>query len=806
MLPAAPPTAEQLRSWGLDPSWSRLVTFAGADGKPVTWHVLDTGPPVDSSGTLVCVHGNPSWGYLWRDVLTTLAPSWRVVAVDQTGMGWSERPGGRRLAQRVEELVTFCRQETPGPVVLVAHDWGGAIAVGASAQLEVAALVLANTAVAKPDGVAVPPLIAAARRFVDLSCRRTSAFVDGAAAMTARTHRSALRAPYRSTSRRAAIADFVADIPVLPSDPSAPALAAVGAAFEALDCPVLLIWGGRDAVFHDRFLADLRRRKPSADVHRFAGASHFVPLDEPVGDIIATWLDKQGAPAQVSAHGGDAPVDLLAEVVRRARDDEVLYRGPDGTLTWRQLHEHSLRAAHHLLAAGCRPGDRVALVVPPGAELLVAAVAVWRARGVLVVADASAGVRTLRRLLRAAAPRLVVGTPTTVVAARAAGMTPAATALCFGALPGAIDLGAPYTATTILPAPPGADDLAAVVHTSGATGPAKPVRYTFGALEAQRTVVATMLGLCEGEAFTTSFAPFLLLAPVLGAPCVLPAFPVDEPELLGFDPLEAATASVPVGAAWLSPAAARALVATAGGRTLSLRTTLLAGAPISPALAAAVARVTGDDVRAPYGMTECLPVTDGVGIEVVGPHGGTATGRPLPGCTVIVEPLAHPGDSPAAFGQLLVSAPWMYDGYDGRWWTDLETTVWIDGQQFHRTGDVGYLHEGVLFQLGRLAHVIATPEGPVASIAVEGPVAEALGRAVAAVGVGPPGAQRIALVVEDADGLAVAELAQSSWARAVAPVPLAAVLTGPLPTDIRHHSKVDRTRLAAQVTAFLDGR
>ena len=111
------------------------MVIDGSDGRPVDWHVLDTGP--GPAGTVVCVHGNPSWGYIWRDLLTTLAPEWRVVAVDQTGMGWSERGRPRRLADRVAELVSFCRQEVSGRFVLAAHDWGGPVAIGASASLEV---------------------------------------------------------------------------------------------------------------------------------------------------------------------------------------------------------------------------------------------------------------------------------------------------------------------------------------------------------------------------------------------------------------------------------------------------------------------------------------------------------------------------------------------------------------------------------------------------------------------------------------------------------------------------------------------
>ena len=71
--PPPPPAPDQLASWGLDPSLVPPGHLDGSDGRPVDWHVLDTGP--GPAGTVVCVHGNPSWGYIWRDLLTTLAPS-----------------------------------------------------------------------------------------------------------------------------------------------------------------------------------------------------------------------------------------------------------------------------------------------------------------------------------------------------------------------------------------------------------------------------------------------------------------------------------------------------------------------------------------------------------------------------------------------------------------------------------------------------------------------------------------------------------------------------------------------------------
>ena len=839
--PARRPSHADLTRWGLDPAWSRLVTFQGADGAPVTWHVLDTATTLEfpPTGTVVCVHGNPSWSYLWTDVLHEMGASWRVVAVDQTGMGFSERSGPRQLAERIDELVAFCAEEVEGPLVLMAHDWGGAIAVGASARLPVEAVILANTAVAKPDDVAVPPLIAAARRTVDLACRRTPAFVEGAAAMTGRSHRAALRAPYRTADLRSAVADFVADIPVTPDDYSAPALAGVADAFASLACPILLVWGGRDLVFHDRFLADLRRRRPDADVHRVADAAHYLPLDSPIGAIAGSWLDRtlrrerhqsdQSPPGATSdtsnTVGSDALPEpgsdtkpmgasdsLLAQVDAHRGDGTTLYRGPEGALTWDELAVQSDRVAAHLAAAGVRVGDRIALLVPPGPDLLVAAMATWRAGAVLVVADATAGIRSLRALIRAAGVRAVLGTKLTLGVSRATRMTPGATRLCFGPMPGAIDVTSPP-----LGPPPDAvltaESLAAVVHTSGATGPAKPVRYTHGALSAQRDIVGSILAEGGGSAFTTSFPPFMLLAPVVGKACHQADFPLAHPGRLTLESLADVTNDGSVGTAWLSPASARNLVRTAAGRRAPVPLTLLAGAPIPRGLVASVADVTGGQVRAPYGMTECLPVTDGRDPERIGPLGGTSTGAPLTGCDVVIEPLTHisgstedDGDPVPVVGEILVAAPWMFEGYDARWMTDQRSEVRRQGKRFHRTGDVGYLHEGTLFQLGRMAHLLHPPSGPLGCLALELPLAEQLDREVAVVGVGPVGTQVIVAVLQAAGRLRPATTELAKRARACTSVPLAAVLLGSLPADRRHESKIDRTRLSGVVDTYLRGR
>jgi len=808
-IPPLSPSPDQLASWGLDPSWSRRVIFEGADGAPVDWHVLDSG--AGPSTTMVCVHGNPSWAYLWRDLLSTLPElGIRVIAVDQTGMGFSERGRPRRLQGRIDDLIAFCRQEVDGPLLLAAHDWGGPIAVGAAGSLKIEGLILANTAVAKPEDVAVPPLIAAARSLVDLSCRRSPIFVLGTGRMTNKVHREALRAPYETAERREAVRDFVADIPVEEADESYEALERVAGIFDQIDCPILLLWGGRDPVFHDRFLRDLRRRAPHASVERFGAAGHLVPLDEPIGAVVGRWFDGL-ANAERRGSSVETPPpfrSVLASLTERAAESALVYDGPDGLLSWAELDARSAVAAGALATAGLCPGQRVSLLIPPSSELLVAAAAIWRVGGIPVVADASAGILQLRRLVRASSPQMVVGTRATLTASSLLRFAPGAQRALFGSLPAAVDLrqGAAGRPLWHVPA---ADDVAAIVHTSGATGPAKAVRYTHGALAAQRDVLEPLLAMLPGEAFTTSFGPFMLLAPSLGMTCVRPDFKVSQPSALGYAELSAALSRAPVTTAWLSPASARSIIATAQGRELPLRLVMLAGAPIPPDMVTSMRVITGADVRAPYGMTECLPVTDGVAAEIRGPLGGSSTGRPIDGCELHIAALDDLDRDIAdgeGWGEILIRAEWMYDGYDLACDADLAATALRDGRRFHRSGDVGYLHDGLLFHLGRRAHVITSAQGPLASVALEAPVTSELGRPVAAVGVGPEGAQIVCLVVSGDGPLTVAGTALRASCRAASARPIAAVLEGTLPVDRRHESKVDRAALATQASRLLAGR
>ena len=299
--------AGRLTRLGIDPAWSRCVSVALDDGTEAEVHALVAEPSAGATVplTVVCVHGNPTWSILWRSFHRRLGDRYRVVAIDQVSMGLSERTGPRRYAQRVDDLgLILDALEVSGPVVLAAHDWGGPIALGwaVTHQDRVRGILLCNTGIAVPaSGVPLPIRLAGSRMLRDLGCRQTSAFVRGTLATghgrIDRAVRAAYLAPYRSSEERRAIADFVADIPTTPDHPSHGALAEVAARLPEIEVPVLLAWGERDPVFHLEFAAELRRRLPQAELHRFPLAGHLVVEEEDVASVADAWIERLGSRA-----------------------------------------------------------------------------------------------------------------------------------------------------------------------------------------------------------------------------------------------------------------------------------------------------------------------------------------------------------------------------------------------------------------------------------------------------------------------------------------------------------------------------
>ncbi|MBW4094860.1 MAG: alpha/beta fold hydrolase [Acidobacteria bacterium] len=875
----------------MDPQWSRYVdVISGADvdaGQSRRWHVLDNSAELAAKGltpvgTLLCVHGNPTWSYLWRTLVAAGAnpnQPWRVIAVDQLDMGFSERTGTfRRLADRIVDLHDLTTVlGVSGPVVTAGHDWGGVISLGWAVnhpQL-LAGVVLTNTAVHQESSTPIPwPLRVALHPAVHGWGTTTSpAFLRVTHALArpalASDVRRAFMAPYKNPARRGGVGNFVADIPVDATHPSFASLTAVAEGIRELSVPALFLWGPGDPIFSDKYLRDLITRMPQAEVHRFEGASHMLHEDVDVAGSVFEWLgtaqlptsDTTSAPkglqaAAASSADSETFAPLWAELERRSTEtsDAVVDMSTtsDGSSistskSWAELASEVSQLVRGLHAAGVQRGDRVSLLVPPGSTLTALIYACLRLGAVVVLADAGLGARGLSRAVKGAGPEFVIGINRALMAAKtfswpgqrisveALSPTLARTLGVRMPLDRVRELG---SAAASLPAEPGPDELAAVLFTSGSTGPAKGVLYTHRQLSAMRDTLQQTYGLKSGTGLVAGFAPFALLGPALGATSVTPDMDVTAPRTLTAQALADAAAAIKATAVFVSPAAMANVLASAFAVNAAQRAALSdvdlllsAGAPISTSLLESAAHLMPQAaLHTPYGMTEALPITDidlpeilqaasdAAAGTVAGSGNGVCVGRSVAGARVAIAPLDAQGvpvsdltSDVAVTGEIVISASHMKDGYDRLWRTQRVSEA---NSGWHRTGDVGHLDAlGRLWVEGRLAHVMTTASGVVTPVAAEQAAERVptVSRA-AVVAVGPTGTQAVVVVVETNPTASKSALATPELAAAVRTavrevgVEVNAVLVVPrIPTDIRHNAKVDRAALARWASKALAG-
>ncbi len=246
-------------------------------------HYVDEG----SGPVLLMVHGNPTWSFAWRRLVTELSSQYRVIAIDHLGCGFSSKPQSRELytlENHIRRLSALVEALDLKDITLFCHDWGGAIGMGCAGRMpsRFQRFVLMNTAAFRSQ--AIPRRIAVCRipmlgqwGVQQLNLFATAAIYMAAEKRLSASARAGLLAPYDSYESRIAVHQFVQDIPLDPRHPSYETLKDVELSLSRFQHhPMLLIWGMKDWCFTPAFFEEFRRRFPQAQLLPIADAGHYV--------------------------------------------------------------------------------------------------------------------------------------------------------------------------------------------------------------------------------------------------------------------------------------------------------------------------------------------------------------------------------------------------------------------------------------------------------------------------------------------------------------------------------------------------
>jgi haloalkane dehalogenase len=273
------------------PDYPFLPHFLELDGGRL--HYIDEG----AGPVIVMVHGNPTWSYFFRHLISLLKTKYRVIALDHMGCGLSDKPQDYAycLAQHIENLESLISHLQIDRFSLIVHDWGGAIGVGCAVNHinAVDRIVVMNTAAFRSKHIPLRIQLCRLPVIGEIIVRLFNGFAGPARFMAVKKKMpdgvaKAYLAPYDNWQNRVAIHRFVRDIPLHPQHRSYAVLAAIENRLAMLrdsKVPLLIIWGGGDFCFDKVFFQEWLRRFPDAENHYFPDGGHYI-LEDKLEDIL----------------------------------------------------------------------------------------------------------------------------------------------------------------------------------------------------------------------------------------------------------------------------------------------------------------------------------------------------------------------------------------------------------------------------------------------------------------------------------------------------------------------------------------
>jgi len=533
--------------------------------------------------------------------------------------------------------------------------------------------------------------------------------------------------------------------------------------------------------------------------------------------------------------------ETLNDVAQKFGERVGLIEARSGTtLSFAELNSRSDCYAAYLTSKGVAPGDRVMLMVTPSADFICLTFALFKIGVTIILIDPGMGYKNLLRCIEGVKPTVFIGIPKARLFA-ALFPKPFKSVnhrFCCGKSLGIFgrDIRSAI-AEKVEPYPvyqPAAEDLAAIIFTTGSTGPPKGVRYEHSIFAAQLDRIRNYYGIDETHIDQPAFPLFALFSTALGACAVIPDLDPTKPAQVNPEKFIASIEKYNVSYSFGSPAIWNVVsryCIEQNIRLKSLKKVLMAGAPVPGELLERVINILPEEARVftPYGATESLPIVSMEGKEILEETWplsrigkGTCVGRPLPGIELRViaiddNPIAtieQSRDMPVGeIGEIVVKGDVVTRAYENNEEETRHAKI-RDGNSFwHRMGDTGYLDEqGRLWFCGRKAHRVVTGGTTLFSIPCESIVNEhqEVFRS-ALVGARDEAGNEVipVLIIEPISGFTGSEAQLLKEVRELAGAsPLTKAIQifmvhRDFPVDIRHNAKIFREKLAVWATEQL---
>jgi len=508
---------------------------------------------------------------------------------------------------------------------------------------------------------------------------------------------------------------------------------------------------------------------------------------------------------------------------------------PYRQVSFAQLEEDSNKLAAGFQAMGIPVGSRLVLAVPPSIEFVTLVFAMLKAGMVMVLVDPGMGRRNLLRCLEEVQPAGFVGIPL-VQAVRSVfrrRFSQARHNVTVGRrwFWGGVTLKQLLRQTdrSFVPVKTGPEDPAAIIFTTGSTGPPKGVLYQHQNFNNQVNQIRDFYGIEAGEIDLPGFPLFALFNSVMGVSTVIPDMdptrPADVDPRNIIEPINQWEITQAFGSPALWNTVGQYCEQT-DEKMPTLKRVLSAGAPVPEHVLRRLQQAIHPegDIYTPYGATEALPVASTSATEVLQETitrsregAGTCVGSrfsQIQWKVIRIEdgPLAEMAEVdplPAGeIGELMVRGPVVTKEYVTNTAANALHKVNDQGETWHRMGDVGYLDQADRFWFcGRKNHRIRTASGIMFTVPCETIFNQhpSIYRS-ALVGMGPAGQQRPVMIVElwpnkkPADDQEQRQLVQELLVLAgnhhLTEAVHEVLIHPSLPVDIRHNSKIFREQLA----------